>query len=69
MYIIIEDNGIGFKPEDVNSSSSIGIKNVETRIALWKQNVQLFINRVEGQSIQVIVIPLENEDNYENTNH
>ena len=69
IYIIIEDNGVGFTPEDINSSSSIGIKNVETRIGLWNKNVQLFINRTEEQSIQIIVIPLEKEDLNENFNY
>lgn len=69
IYIIIEDNGVGFMPEDVNSSSSIGIKNVETRIGLWNKNIQLFINRVEKQSIQIIVIPLKKEDPNEDFNY
>ena len=63
IYIMIEDNGVGFTPEELNASTSIGIKNVETRIGLWKKNVQLFINRVDKLSIQVIVIPLEPKEN------
>ena len=62
LYIIIEDNGVGFTKEEVNASTSIGIKNVETRIGLWNKNVQFFMNRIDHLSIQVIVIPLEKEE-------
>lgn len=70
LYIIIEDSGVGFTKEEVNAATSIGIKNVETRIGLWNRNVQLFINRVDKRSVQVIVIPLENEEQLnENFSH
>ena len=62
LYIIIEDNGVGFTKEEVNASTSIGIKNVETRIGLWNKKVQFFMNRIDHLSIQVIVIPLEKEE-------
>jgi len=62
LYIIIEDNGVGFTKEEVNASTSIGIKNVETRIGLWNKNVQFFMNRIDHLSVQVIVIPLEKEE-------
>ena len=62
LYIIIEDSGVGFTKEEVNASTSIGIKNVETRIGLWNKNVQLFMNRLDSLSVQVLVIPLENEE-------
>ena len=52
----------GFTKEEVNASTSIGIKNVETRIGLWNKNVQLFMNRLDSLSVQVLVIPLENEE-------
>ena len=70
LYIIIEDTGVGFTKEDINASTSIGIKNVETRIGLWNRNVQLFINRIDKLSVQVLVIPLENEElTNENISH
>lgn len=59
IYIIIEDTGVGFTPEELNAPTSIGIKNVETRIELWNSDVQLFIERVKDVSVQVLVIPLK----------
>ena len=59
IYIIIEDTGVGFTKEKLNAPTSIGIKNVETRIGLWNSNVQLFIERVNDVSVQVLVIPLK----------
>lgn len=61
IYIIIEDNGIGFTPEQLLSSTSIGIKNVENRIRLWNENVKLYIYRIENRSIQIIIIPITTE--------
>ncbi len=57
LYIVIEDNGVGFTDEQLNSPNSIGIKNVETRMHLWNSRVRLLIYRVEGTTIQVLVIP------------
>ena len=57
IYIMIEDNGVGFTKEQVNSSNSIGIKNVETRIEIWNKEVQLCIYRIDNLSIQAIIIP------------
>ena len=48
-----------FTPEELNAPTSIGIKNVETRIGLWNRDVQLFIQRVKDVSVQVLVIPLK----------
>lgn len=62
LYIIIEDNGVGFTPEQLTAPDSIGIRNVETRISLWNPGVQLFIYRLDGTTIQIIVIPQTNED-------
>lgn len=70
LYIIIEDNGVGFTSEELNSPTSIGIKNVETRIRLWNRNVNLFIQRVNTLSVQVLVIPAkEKENTYEDIDH
>lgn len=57
LYIIIEDNGVGFSPEQLNSPDSIGIKNVETRIHIWNPDVRLYIYRVADTTIQALVIP------------
>lgn len=57
IYIVIEDNGIGFTKEQLNSPNSIGIKNVENRIKIWNEQVQFFIYRIEHSSIQIIQIP------------
>lgn len=59
LYILIEDNGVGFKDEELNSPDSIGIKNVENRISLWENKIKLYIYRVEGQTIQVVIVPLK----------
>ena len=59
LYILIEDNGVGFKDEELNSPDSIGIKNVENRISLWGNKIKLYIYRVEGQTIQVVIVPLK----------
>ena len=68
LYILIEDNGVGFKDEELNSPDSIGIKNVENRISLWGNKIKLYIYRVEGQTIQVVIVPLkEGELKNENT--
>lgn len=57
LYIIIEDNGVGFKPEELNSPDSIGIRNVEHRFALWNPDARLFIYRAEDTTIQILIIP------------
>ena len=57
IYIIIEDNGVGFQKEQLSSSTSIGLKNVENRIQLWNKKIQFYIYRVEGLTIQAIIIP------------
>lgn len=57
VYIIIEDNGVGFTKEQINSPSSIGIKNVENRMEIWDEHAQLCMYRNDTLSIQVIVIP------------
>jgi len=61
IYIIIEDTGVGFTREELNAPTSIGIKNVETRIELWNKDVRLFIERIDGLSVQIIAIPLTEE--------
>ena len=57
IYIIIEDNGVGFTQEQLNSPDSIGIRNVEKRISIWNPQVRLHIYRIGGSTIQIIVIP------------
>ena len=62
IYILIEDDGVGFTKEQVHSTTSIGIKNVENRIGIWDEKVQLCMYRIDGLSIQVIVIPQATQD-------
>ena len=57
IYIIIEDSGVGFQEEQLHSASSIGLKNVENRIQLWNERIQFYIYRVEGLTIQAIILP------------
>lgn len=57
IYILIEDNGVGFTKEQVHSTTSIGIKNVENRITIWNEKIQLCMYRINDLSIQVIIIP------------
>ncbi len=57
LYIIIEDSGVGFQPEQLFSSSSIGLKNVENRIQLWSKEIQFYIYRAGGLTIQAMILP------------
>lgn len=59
LYLIIEDDGVGFTQEELSSPNSIGIKNVETRINLWNPAIRLLIYRVADRTIQIVVIPPE----------
>lgn len=69
IYIIIEDNGVGFTKEQIESSS-IGIKNAITRLELWDAGVSLSIYRIANRSIQIITIPKQLQgDTYERTDH
>lgn len=69
IYIIIEDNGVGFTKEQIESSS-IGIKNVITRLELWDAGVDLSIYRIANQSIQIITIPKQLQgETHEHTDH
>ena len=43
--------------EQLHSASSIGLKNVENRIQLWNERIQFYIYRVEGLTIQAIILP------------
>ena len=69
IYIIIEDNGVGFTKEQIESTS-IGIKNVITRLELWDAGVDLSIYRIADQSIQIITIPKQLQgETHEHTDH
>lgn len=66
VYLIIEDNGVGFTTEQLSSPTSIGIKNVETRIRIWNEYAKLYIYRIDGRSIQTIIIPMPTQGEEEN---
>ena len=66
LYILIEDDGVGFKEEELNSPESIGIKNVENRISLWGPDIRLYIYRIDGRTIQVLIVPFK-EEKHEDT--
>lgn len=57
IYIIIEDSGVGFTPEQLTSPTSIGLKNVENRIQLWSKEVKFYMYRIDGLTIQAVIIP------------
>ena len=57
IYIVIEDSGVGFQKEQLFSSTSIGLKNVENRIQLWNKDIEFYIYRAEGLTIQAVIIP------------
>ena len=57
IYIIIEDSGVGFQKDQLFSSTSIGLKNVENRIQLWNKDIEFYIYRAEGLTIQAVIIP------------
>lgn len=61
LYIIIEDTGVGFEEGALDASGSIGIKNVENRIALWKSGAKLMVYREGQATIQVIAADIESE--------
>lgn len=61
IYIMIEDNGVGFTEEQLLSPSSIGIKNVEARMHIWNEKITLSIYRIQDRSIQILAIPKEVE--------
>ena len=66
LYILIENDGVGFKEEELNSPESIGIKNVENRISLWGPDIRLYIYRIDGRTIQVLIVPFK-EEKHEDT--
>ena len=57
IYIIIEDSGVGFTKEQLHSPSSIGLKNVENRMNLWNKDIKFYLYRVNGLTIQAVIIP------------
>lgn len=57
IYIVIEDSGVGFTEEQLSSPSSIGIKNVENRAHLWNPDIRFYMYRIDGLTIQTIIIP------------
>ncbi len=57
IYLIIEDSGVGFTAEQLTSPNSIGIRNVENRIQLWSREIAFYMYRVDGLTIQAIIIP------------
>ena len=59
-------DGVGFKEEELNSPESIGIKNVENRISLWGPDIRLYIYRIDGRTIQVLIVPFK-EEKHEDT--
>ena len=56
IYIIIDDTGVGFSKEQLSSASSIGLSNVENRIRLWNEKTEFYIYRIDGRTVQAIII-------------
>ncbi|GMQ58558.1 sensor histidine kinase [Vallitalea sediminicola] len=75
MYIIVEDNGVGF---DINKiSSNVGITNIKNRLILINSLSQIIIHSKEGEGTKITIkIPLNLQNNqksggvliYENLN-
>jgi two-component system NarL family sensor kinase len=64
LLLIVEDNGIGFDPQNAKLSSGIGLSNIETRVV--KMNGRLNIDSRKGQGTTVTIeIPIPH-DQYNN---
>jgi len=58
LILSIEDNGIGIRPEQVNSPRSFGLLGMRERVRLWQG--ELSISGAPGQGTKVqVVIPLK----------
>ena len=55
--LMVEDNGTGFKPDQLNISTGIGIRNIQSRIAYLKGTLEISL-RPEGGTLIVIEIPI-----------
>ena len=42
------------------------MKNVENRISLWGPDIRLYIYRIDGRTIQVLIVPFK-EEKHEDT--
>lgn len=61
-YILVQDNGLGFKPEDVTGEEKhFGILIMEERVHLLGGRMQITSSPEKGTAVE-IEIPLENED-------
>ncbi len=57
--VTIEDNGIGFDPQNQNFTSGIGLKNIESRVSLLKGTLEL--DSVPGKGT-LLAIYIPNQD-------
>jgi signal transduction histidine kinase len=55
--VMIEDNGVGFSPDEANDGKGLGLKSTDSRIK--SMNGQFFIDSLPGQgTIVTMIIPL-----------
>ena len=52
--IIITDDGIGFNPKNINRKKGIGMKNIESRVALLEGNFT--INTAENKGFKISIV-------------
>ncbi len=53
LFIVISDNGIGLKQEDIERSTGIGWQNIFSRIDLLKASLEIRPNSPQGTIIQI----------------
>lgn len=59
IYLIVEDNGVGFDTNQPASPDTIGLQNVDTRIRLWNPEVKFHLHRIQHDTIQILTIPAD----------
>lgn len=52
-FITVEDNGIGFNQDHLNSTEGLGMHNLKTRIELLKGKMEIISAQNEGTSINI----------------
>ncbi|MEE9407023.1 MAG: sensor histidine kinase [Polaribacter sp.] len=56
LLFMYSDNGVGFNPEDKNHQKGLGMKNIESRVALLEGNYSIESKKGKGFKIIITVI-------------
>ncbi|HPR74795.1 MAG TPA: histidine kinase, partial [Oscillospiraceae bacterium] len=55
-YVTVTDNGVGFTPENIDNSMSIGLKNIEYRLrTISNSKLEIDSKPGEGTSVRIII--------------